>query len=840
MYLDSPVFRWYHGRYLKSHFRWRSLRGMRKAAERSALQLSSDIDYRALSWMFGTLNDDDEFEEFFDALPGLCDSEALIDPRGAFVKPNEKILSHALIGMMDRTLSSDVIPESVKLRRIIVYTKAIDSTSLLGHWWTLRRVLLGDWHGFSRSIQFGLFVQDWKNKSHGVTVFYAQYVVAITIASVRERDDRWFQLASGQLNVSKSLIQNYLSNDDSVLLANAIFIVRRGIQTYSGSTDHHRSDILVASSRTLASVCQFDIRHTLPEHQHEFCSLWNQLVFIAQKDKYPHVTPLSMVALKSIRRLYITLHEGTSAIPTGFSITTDDGDAVLDDVRSYPMCTIAGHCPSVRVLNLQLHEPPVDAAGNASRATANSAMGIPVISPAVASALPWALPTTLQPLPSAPMPTRLPVPTHRSPSLVPVSTLPSLCSTTSVSILYSSWEQSNPQSLSELESRQNSFPNLPPSPFAPDAMMDMDNSLGLLLRSSTPGTLDPESAPSSRQGTPMIHTIIMSMPNSVPIGSSPASPPMDAWFDTPSGGCIYALAPSPSQAMSATIGASDMIMSDVWPSTRTPPPAPTHSIVQLPPRPATVPPMSMGPRPLPSLPIHPSVQVAPDDLIPPIGMVRYAYLRTSPSTRGELILSDDIASYVHDSTLPNPVVDLTPTPTVSMVSSLPLCSVSPGTMRRLAYSPTGSYATDHDPEPSARIPEPFGYGIPAAALLLGPGPARAAFASPVTPPTRLAPMRTPQNLKFNENGEFSGLLYYSPHSVAYQDELYPTALHLFEARKFVDHRPDLAERIRLCEGVEEVTAVSATLAEFVRRDWNNVALTIVCAGFFVYRTFLAD
>jgi predicted NAD-dependent protein-ADP-ribosyltransferase YbiA (DUF1768 family) len=80
-------------------------------------------------------------------------------------------------------------------------------------------------------------------------------------------------------------------------------------------------------------------------------------------------------------------------------------------------------------------------------------------------------------------------------------------------------------------------------------------------------------------------------------------------------------------------------------------------------------------------------------------------------------------------------------------------------------------------------------------------------------------------------------LYYSPHAVVYQDELYPTALHLFEARKFVDHRPDLAERIRLCEHIEEVTAVSVELAGFMRRDWNNVALAIVRAPFFVSRSF---
>ncbi|KAF8460861.1 hypothetical protein DFH94DRAFT_700190 [Russula ochroleuca] len=80
-------------------------------------------------------------------------------------------------------------------------------------------------------------------------------------------------------------------------------------------------------------------------------------------------------------------------------------------------------------------------------------------------------------------------------------------------------------------------------------------------------------------------------------------------------------------------------------------------------------------------------------------------------------------------------------------------------------------------------------------------------------------------LKFNGYGEFAGLLYHSPHSVVYEDDLYPTALHLFEARKFLDHRPDLAEQIRRCSRVEEVTAISAQLAEFTRRDWGNVALS---------------
>ncbi|KAI9453458.1 hypothetical protein BJY52DRAFT_840197 [Lactarius psammicola] len=79
-------------------------------------------------------------------------------------------------------------------------------------------------------------------------------------------------------------------------------------------------------------------------------------------------------------------------------------------------------------------------------------------------------------------------------------------------------------------------------------------------------------------------------------------------------------------------------------------------------------------------------------------------------------------------------------------------------------------------------------------------------------------------VRFNGHGEYSGLLYHSPHTVMYEDELYPTALHLFEALKFLEHRPDLADQIRLCGRVEDVTHISASFAEHTRRDWGIVAL----------------
>jgi hypothetical protein len=89
----------------------------------------------------------------------------------------------------------------------------------------------------------------------------------------------------------------------------------------------------------------------------------------------------------------------------------------------------------------------------------------------------------------------------------------------------------------------------------------------------------------------------------------------------------------------------------------------------------------------------------------------------------------------------------------------------------------------------------------------------------------------PPVLKFNEYGDFAALLNNSPHGVVYRDMPYPTALHLFEARKFLDHRPDLAERIRLCERVEWVTIISGQQAEYTRRDWGHIGLSTVSTFF---------
>jgi hypothetical protein len=835
---DSSIFQWYHAHYAKSHLRWPSLRAMQKAAAHFSLQLSSDIDYRALLWMFRTLSDDDEFESFFDALPSLCDSEALGDSQRAFIKPNEKILSHALVGMMDRTLLSDLVPEEVKQRRIIICTKAIDATSLLGPWWTLRRVLFGDWHGFSRSVHFGLFVQGWKSISNPVTAFYAQYVVAVTLASAQVRDDNWFQLASGQLNESKSLLWGYYAYGDSILLANAIFIIRRTIQTHSGSEGHHRIDIAEASRKTLELVCRFDVQNTLPEHQHQFCSLWNQLVDAAQNNTHPHVTSLCKMVLKYIRRLYITLHEDTPFSPTAFSFSTDDEDRVLDDAESFPRCEMYEHEHSHPVPELQLGELPRNARTN----LANSIDMIPRMSPTL---IPAALPTFTP---------------HQSASRSRRTSVVSGSFADIPTPYDGRWSPSRGRSHSFGGSSyypHASGPYYPPTPAPYHAP-----------------TLGPHYPVSSGPHYPVIpgpysgHPVV---PGPYSYSPPPAPPGVSPFVPIPqmtSGRTQRRRRRRRRRGLPATVAETDSQQDSNVPrspsasSYRSSSPA---SHVQRVPEPAPAWERPDVNSPGINIPIStraPRTTASHFDASHDMSGPPAADRSERPSSPPAMIIPETLPA----ASLPTPASaagsgTATPVQPVNLSSPQELISTPPsppsvpqeppvthqGTSIPVKASkdtgPTRHVVTFDIPSPStpSATPVPLSsHGMSAATA------ATAASSSRAVPVhthmtrggtrsssvgrgshARSTPLATPPVIKFNGHGEFSGLLYYSLHSVVYDDELYPTALHLFEARKFLPHRPDLADRIRQCERVEEVASVSATLAEFVRRDWYIVALSTV-------------
>ncbi|KAF8958495.1 hypothetical protein BDZ97DRAFT_1706001 [Flammula alnicola] len=80
---------------------------------------------------------------------------------------------------------------------------------------------------------------------------------------------------------------------------------------------------------------------------------------------------------------------------------------------------------------------------------------------------------------------------------------------------------------------------------------------------------------------------------------------------------------------------------------------------------------------------------------------------------------------------------------------------------------------------------------------------------------------SPPALRFDQDTKYAVFMNHSPHRVMYRNLTYPTALHLHEALKFIDHRPDLAEAIRKCPDIHDVYPLAAKYQELQRPDWND-------------------
>jgi hypothetical protein len=406
--------------HLKTRYLQRLMRGLVKTAEETARGLGSAIDGRALLWTFGSLDEDHELERFFAAIPGFCSSIVVADPVGSFIKPNDKELSAALIGFMERTLSSNLISESVRQRRIVICRMAVDATSLSASQQIMDRVLLGTWDKQLYSLDFGLSAKRWGNINNPRITFRARSVVALVLSRAQERDERWFSLAIDQFGVSRSVIQQYLLHGESVLLANLIVISREIFLFHSRNGDW--PFFYGVSIRTLEATSRFDAKRTLPELQHGFCDLWNRLVLTAQNGKDRHTSLTTARMLKRIRKVYIALHDETGAMKATLSISTNDDDPILNQVSSYPLCNAHGHVSTLASLDLAHHFP--EAATHPTEFTDSPATS-PVLAQAPQSALLAFAAATISHSPSATG--SLSIPLALSHGIFPASDSPVAC-----------------------------------------------------------------------------------------------------------------------------------------------------------------------------------------------------------------------------------------------------------------------------------------------------------------------------------------------------------------------------------------------------------------------------
>ena len=315
------------------------VQGMQKTAEETALKSPSEIDVRAFSWTFDCLDEDHELERFFSGLPGFRGSKMVKDPLPDLTSEQRDKLFDALIGLLDRTSSSDLLPEPVKIRRTVICKKAISPADVSGGaiWQVLGRIVSEDQYGPVQSAEVARLVRSWDNNEDEETTMIIRAIVSTVVARAQRRDDLWFTMASNEMSVSESVLQNYATHGNNLSLAILNHIVS---QQFTFLEQQHWP--LYAFSKVLEAASKFDVLDTSPELQHEFCALWNQAVRAAKGG-------VTWSILGPIRNIYLTLHLHTDAAPTQFSASTGNDDLILYDHSVFPLCNISSHHPNLNI-----------------------------------------------------------------------------------------------------------------------------------------------------------------------------------------------------------------------------------------------------------------------------------------------------------------------------------------------------------------------------------------------------------------------------------------------------------------------------------------------------------
>ena len=312
-----------HRRDLSNRYKKGFLNGKWRAAKEIASRPSSEIDALILERIFPSLHDDHVRERFLESIPGFCHSKLSALPPSSLVPQK---LRQALDVFLDHTFSSGLIPE-VQTRRLITCLNAAHAA--LGHSAVsgiLDQIFDGHRDEALQSVEIGHALRLWDHRrDYDLNV---RRIVACILARVSDHDDRWTMLIWEEFGVPDSVFRDRFVEGDSVLLSILTQVSRQANRAGSWT------------SKILSSLPKFDIRNTLPELQHDFCTMWNEIVQDA-RNQGPYSIPTQI--LREIRHLYVALHQDTDDGPTAFSASTGSSDHILTQPSSYPLCNVPSH-----------------------------------------------------------------------------------------------------------------------------------------------------------------------------------------------------------------------------------------------------------------------------------------------------------------------------------------------------------------------------------------------------------------------------------------------------------------------------------------------------------------
>ena len=315
--------------------------------EMAALKLSSAIDTCALIWTFVRLDEDHELERFFSGISGFHYSKVVKEPLHGLDRRQRLALVEAVIRLLDRSFSSNLLSDQVKRHRADICANVIDLVDIPRAFPEIvRRFGCEGLYGPTQSTEIVDFVRRcrWAVRE-GEDTTLVQAMFSIFVARIQRHDDSWFKLASKELGIPESSLREYAGHGDSLSLVVLIYVTRQQFIHIRNPLwpSYEMSDVLRAASK-------FNVHSTIPELQHEFCALWNQMV-----QERGNGSPLHTLA--PIRNLYIALHRGTNSAPTRFSPSTGDDNLNLSMSTTYPLCKVIGH---IHHSSASTMFPPID------------------------------------------------------------------------------------------------------------------------------------------------------------------------------------------------------------------------------------------------------------------------------------------------------------------------------------------------------------------------------------------------------------------------------------------------------------------------------------------------
>jgi len=229
-------------------------------------------------------------------------------------------MTEALLGFVHRTLTSNLVAQDVKKRRLDICRKVMIAAPFRISPEIFHHFIHAEWEGLLSAVQFGLLLRG-VDHIDPVTTYHSRVMLSIILPRMKEqdRDEDWFELATNHLGISRRDLNHYLTCGVSLLLANSIAFLRNIIIDFFWIPSH--GDVATLQE-TLRLVSKFDIEGTLPSLQHDFCRQWNDIIDIAGIVGYNRDRSTSIVILMNLRHAYLALHRNINPASTDISKTT--------------------------------------------------------------------------------------------------------------------------------------------------------------------------------------------------------------------------------------------------------------------------------------------------------------------------------------------------------------------------------------------------------------------------------------------------------------------------------------------------------------------------------------